>query len=635
MGQEGPTAAVLTVSDRGHRGEAQDTSGPALESLLKTSLPTLQTVHRLCVPDEAEAIKTAIIQWADRDKIDLIVTTGGTGFSPRDITPEVVRELIDREAPGMATCMTVRSLEVTPLAMLSRPVCGIRQTTLIATLPGSKKGATECLSFLLPALPHAIDSLRAHQERITATHTSLQQSQPSSAPTPSHPPHHHVCPHATGSKPAGLYPVAHRPRQSPFPMLPMNEAVPLVIGIARVLEPITLKLTDPKLVGSVLATPVVAKEPFPPFPASIKDGYAVVASDGPGEYVVLGPVEAGSPSDMQVKPGTVARITTGAPVPSGADAVIQVEDTELVESSPDGTRELRIKIHSRATVGQDIRPIGYDISTGEVVLEEGAVLGASEVGLLATVGVLQVSVRRRPVVAILSTGNELQQPGDKPQAGKIYDSNKIMLMEAVRGAGGDPIDMGIATDTSESTEERISECVKVADIVVTTGGVSMGEKDLLKPVLIERLGATVHFGRVFMKPGKPTTFATIPRPQSSPPTLMFGLPGNPVSAAVTFHLFVHPVIRKMLGYENPSLPRVDCLLDFDASLDPRPEYQRAVLRWDQTKGCFIATTTGGQCSSRLLSMRSANALLELPPSTQEQTKLGRGTKVAAIMIGGL
>eukprot|EP00124_Ichthyophonus_hoferi_P001219 Ihof_evm12s58 gene=Ihof_evmTU12s58 len=572
-------AAVLTVSDSCYVGAAQDTSGPALRNMLIKTIPGCDDVITGCVRDDIYDIQQAVIQWVDHDHVDLLLTTGGTGFGPRDVTPQAILPLLDRVAPAMSTCMTVKSLEVTPLAMLSRPVSGMRKSTLIATLPGSRKGAEECLGFLLPAIPHALHLLKDDHVQIANTHSNLQAPIQPTKPLVFH---NLMCPHKAGSLGAGIIPpIAHRPRTSPYPMLTMEVAVPLVMDHAPVLPTMLMSIN----INLSLLTYM----------------FSIIASDGVGDYTVLAPVNAGdSLGDIIVVPGTVARITTGAPVPVGADAVVQVEDTELVEADAvDGNTEMRIRIKTEAKVGQDIRPIGYDITVGETVLHQGERLGGSELGLLATVGVSQVAVHRRPLVGVLSTGNELQLPGTSRQDEKIYDSNKVMLMSMVTEAGADVIDLGIAADTRESLEERLRSSLDMVDIIISTGGVSMGERDLVKCVLEDQLEATIHFGRVFMKPGKPTTFATIEREAASP-LLVFGLPGNPVSAAVTFHLFVHPVIRKMAGYPKPALPTVDVKLGFNASLDPRPEYQRSNIQWDSEISCFVANTTGSQCSSRLL-----------------------------------
>lgn len=359
--------------------------------------------------------------------------------------------------------------------------------------------------------------------------------------------------------------------------------------------------------------------------------FPTTAADGPGERNVLPSVSAGEAPSVTVVPGHVSRITTGAPLPPGADAVVQVEDTELLETTADGREEKRVKILSVAKPGQDLRPIGFDIDKGQQVLATGERLGPSELGLLAAVGVSKVKVFQAPRVAVLSTGNEVVSPGEPLGPGQIYDSNRTTLMAALREEGFPPQDLGVARDNRESLVSLLEKGLEEADVLVTSGGVSMGEKDLLKPVLEEDFGATTHFGRVFMKPGKPTTFATVQRRGKT--KFVFALPGNPVSSTVTFYLFVLPTLRKMAGWQVPQLTTISAKLSSTVPLDPRPEYHRATLQWGDSDPLPTASSTGSQCSSRLLSMRTASALLVLPPKTEQENKLEAGTIVKAMLIG--
>lgn len=407
-------------------------------------------------------------------------------------------------------------------------------------------------------------------------------------------------------------------------MLAVPDAQALVLAQTSMLPAITVALET--ALGYVVAEAIHAQEPLPPFPASIKDGYAVVAADGPGEYGLAGEVTAGRVADFVLRPGTVAYITTGAPLPRGADAVVQVEDTERVVL-PDGPR---VRIYRQVRVGEDIRSVGTDVAAGQCVLEAGERLGAAEIGLLATVGMAQAPVIRRPRVAILSTGDELVEPNQALQVGQIRDSNRAALAVAVMAAGAEPIDLGIGRDDRHELEKRVMAGLAEADILLSTGGVSMGDLDLMKS-LLEQTG-TVHFGRLRMKPGKPCTFATAD--VDGRRRLIFGLPGNPVSSLVTFYLLVVPAIRKLAGWPDPMLRRVQAVLAQPLVLDAfRPEYHRATLRWDATLhggvGGYLASSTGRQASSRLLSMRTANALLELP---QGEGELAAGTVVTALAI---
>ncbi|MEZ4676615.1 MAG: molybdopterin-binding protein [Caldilineaceae bacterium] len=367
--------------------------------------------------------------------------------------------------------------------------------------------------------------------------------------------------------------------ESPYPMLEVAAALALVLEQATPLSATVLPIS--KCTGLFLAENVYAASPIPPFPASVKDGYAVIAADGPGDYPIIEEVTAGRVAAGKLSPGTVTYITTGAPVPDGADAVVMVEET-----SPQPSRGGQRYVHIGRQVqpGDDIRPIGIDIQAGDLVLAAGSCLDAAEIGLLATVGVTQVPVYPQPRVAILSTGDELVEPEQQPGPGQIRDSNRAMLCAAVESAGGVPIDLGIASDNSQRLREQMIMGFTRGDILLTSGGVSMGELDLIKPIL-EELG-TVHFGRILMKPGKPLTFATI-RPEvvgGGSSKLVFGLPGNPVSSLVTFYLFVVPALRKLAGRSNPHLQRVQAQLAQPLALDPsRPEYHRATIQWDATQ----------------------------------------------------
>lgn len=420
--------------------------------------------------------------------------------------------------------------------------------------------------------------------------------------------------------------------ESHYAMLPVPEALELVLAQAQVLEPVEVPLAA--ALGRVLAAPVLAQDPLPPFVASIKDGYAVCAADGPGEYPIVGEATAGRIPPFSVGPGSVAYITTGAPVPRGADAVVMVEETELL---PTRNGVAHVRIGKGVKPGADVRPIGYDVAAGEEVLPAGVRLGAAELGLLATVGQALAPVVRQPRVAVLSTGDELADVGAELEPGKIRDSNRITLLAAVQAAGGEALDLGIAPDDQAQLEAKVQQGLAEADIVVTSGGVSMGNLDFIKP-LLERAG-TVHFGRLRMKPGKPLTFATIDTHGGLRPgrKLMFGLPGNPVSSLVTFYLLAVPAIRKLGGWAEPRLRRVGAQLAQPLPLDPeRPEYHRAVVHWDAAatdgRGAFVAVSTGNQASSRLLSLRSANALLELPAGSGT---LPQGSLVDALLIGDL
>ncbi|XP_069582713.1 gephyrin isoform X27 [Ranitomeya imitator] len=796
---------VLTVSDSCFRNLAEDRSGINLKDLVQDPSLLGGTISAYkIVPDEIEDIKESLIDWCDEKELNLILTTGGTGFAPRDVTPEATKEVIEREAPGMALAMLMGSLNVTPLGMLSRPVCGIRGKTLIINLPGSKKGSQECFQFILPALPHAIDLLRDAIVKVKEVHDELEDlpsPPPPLSPPPTTSPHKqtedkgvqceeeeeekkdsgvastedssssHITPATIAAKipdsiisrgvqvlprdtaslsttpsespraqatsrlstascptpkqirqpdeskvvtnrvgsfklhrklenlrdhlqgndkgyslrvnarlpscsstysvselhykleglkdelrrsrgcetrvqsrcsskenilrashsAVDITKVARRHRMSPFPLTSMDKAFITVLEMTPVLGTEIINYRDG--MGRVLAQEVYAKDNLPPFPASVKDGYAVRAADGPGDRFIIGESQAGEQPTQTVMPGQVMRVTTGAPIPCGADAVVQVEDTELIRESDDGTEELEVRILVQARPGQDIRPIGHDIKRGECVLAKGTHMGPSEIGLLATVGVTEVEVHKFPVVAVMSTGNELLNPEDDLLPGKIRDSNRSTLLATIQEHGYPTINLGIVGDNPDDLLNALNEGISRADVIITSGGVSMGEKDYLKQVLDIDLHAQIHFGRVFMKPGLPTTFATLDI--DGVRKIIFALPGNPVSAVVTCNLFVVPALRKMQGILDPRPTIIKARLSCDVKLDPRPEYHRCILTWHHQEPLPWAQSTGNQMSSRLMSMRSANGLLMLPPKTEQYVELHKGEVVDVMVIGRL
>eukprot|EP00899_Mesostigma_viride_P012740 jgi/Mesvir1/21467/Mv03923-RA.1 len=422
---------------------------------------------------------------------------------------------------------------------------------------------------------------------------------------------------------------------SKYPMISVADALKLILDASTALPPTTVALSD--ALGLILAEDVVSEEPFPPFRASVKDGYAVLSSDPPGERRVVGTMRAGaSSSEVMVTPGAAAYITTGGPMPEGADAVIMVERTVAVEPVVSGVPSA-VRVLDVVKPGQEVRPIGVDIAAGEVILKAGQLIGPPEIGLLATVGATRVKVIRKPLVAVLSTGDELVEPSGVPPAGKIRDSNRAMLLAAIASAGFPSLDLGIAGDKQGELDSKLERAVAEADVLLTSGGVSMGDADLVKPMLAKR--GTLHFGRLNMKPGKPMTFATVP-PRSGGDSvrdlLVFAVPGNPVSAAVCFSLLALPALRRMAGWPDYLHVRVEAQLQDALELDPeRPEYQRAVVCWSGDFGggetaSLLAFSTGKQVSSRLLSMSTANALLELPAG---QGVVEKGARVSALLIG--
>jgi molybdenum cofactor synthesis domain-containing protein len=344
------------------------------------------------------------------------------------------------------------------------------------------------------------------------------------------------------------------------------------------------------------------------------DGYAVYSADSSPWREIIGVQTAGSMIDTEVTDGYAVRITTGAPVPNGADAVVKVENTELAED--------HVIIHQEHVAsGENIRPIGSDVRQGDLLLSAGTVLGPAEIGLLAGLGLTPLPVHRRPRVSVISTGDELVDPGEPLRPGQIRDSNRFSLVTALATTGSEVVWAGKAPDERRALEALIEERIADSDVVITSGGVSMGELDLVKAILGDL--ATVHFRRIFMKPGKPLNFATTGN------TLIFGLPGNPVSALVGFELFIRPALAKLAGRTQIDQPRVPVMLAESTPPTDRIEYQRAVVRV-AGDGRLAATTTGSQASSRLASLLGANALLVIPP---REGAYEAGDMVDAILLG--
>src|SRR5829696_736655 len=401
-------------------------------------------------------------------------------------------------------------------------------------------------------------------------------------------------------------------RESPYPMVPIEEAQHL---IAAQIAPLGVEQIDIRSAadGRVLAEDVYAGAALPDVPKAAVDGYALRAEDGMAERRVLGELTAGGSSQVVLTPGTAARIMTGAPVPDGADAVIMVEQTD----ERDGVLSIRQPVKA----GDSIHTVGQDIARDELVLVRGTPLGAAEIGLLATIGQVRVAVYRRPVVAVLATGDEVHEPDAPASMGGIRDSNRYALLAAAREAGCEVISLGIARDDQALQRAAILDGLERADVLLTSGGVSMGTRDLIKPLLAE-LG-TIHFGRIAFKPGKPTTFATVRG------KLAFGLPGYPVSSLVSFEVFVRPALRRLQGDARPDRPRVHVTLrDAIQAPQDRPEYQRAIIAWED--GRLVARSTGAQGSSRLLSLRGANALLFVPGDGRTHSP---GAELDALLTG--
>ena len=382
-------------------------------------------------------------------------------------------------------------------------------------------------------------------------------------------------------------------------MLTVEEALQQILARAR---PLSAESVDVRQsLGRVLAEPIVSRREIPPWANSSMDGYAVRAGDtrtAPVTLRVSGRIAAGSLPSAPVAAGEAARIFTGAPMPEGADAVVPQEDVEATAE--------RVVVKRPVEAGAYVRPRGEDVRVGDHVLDPGVVIGAPEVGLLATLGHATVLVHRRPRVAILSTGNELADLGQEPGPGQIPNTNSYSLMAQVLEAGADPVNLGISADELVAIEDRL-RAGSGTDILISSAGVSVGELDLVREALTRR-GADLHLWQVSMRPGKPITFGSMQQ------TLVFGLPGNPVSAMVTFELFVRPALLTLAGRRQIWRPRIRA-----RALEPiaNPGRRRGYLRVTLTRegDDYGARLTGEQGSAILRSMVLADGLAVVPGDT--------------------
>lgn len=434
----------------------------------------------------------------------------------------------------------------------------------------------------------------------------------------------------------------------------VEEAIRRVVAATQPLAVERLTLST-KLLGRTLAEPLISKAPFPHFRASIMDGYAVCGPLQPGVYRITQHMHAGDASKGDLAANEVSYIATGAKVPDTANAVVKIEETRKIS-------EEEVEILVAVKEGDHIRQIGSDIEFGEEVLAKGTVLGPIELGLMATTGFTEgIPCLRRPVIGVMSTGNELVDPSTPDAAlgeAQVRDSNRITLIGSFQMEHFEVIDYGIMPDDLDTIRAKLWQAVRECDVVITSGGVSMGNKDYIKFLLLNDESfsphVTLHFNKLNMKPGKPTTFATITSggagggggvEAAEKQTLFFGLPGNPVSCIVTKTLFVDVALRRLQGFSAlQSLHTevtVTLLGDKAITLDPeRPEYHRVSIfatgpstssaAGPSTK--LVAYSTGNQRSSRLLSMKTANGLLYLP---QGPGKAVFGQEYRALLISQL
>ncbi|MGA5039243.1 gephyrin-like molybdotransferase Glp [Streptomyces capoamus] len=424
----------------------------------------------------------------------------------------------------------------------------------------------------------------------------------------------------------------------------VDEHLEDVLSAVHPLEPIELQLLDAQ--GCVLVDDVTVPVSLPPFDNSSMDGYAVRVADVagasqefPAALEVVGDVAAGAADLVRVGPGQAARIMTGAPLPPGAEAVVPVEWTDggLGEGPVSGMRarslapggaEGQVQVYRPAEVRAHVRAKGSDVQAGDLALAAGTILGPPQIALLAAVGRGTVRVRPRPRVVVLSTGSELVQPGEQLTAGRIYDSNSFALTAAARDAGAIAYRVGAVADDPETLRSTIEDQLIRADLMVTTGGVSVGAYDVVKEALsyagdADEAGSGVEFRKLAMQPGKPQGFGSI-GPDHTP---LLALPGNPVSSYVSFELFVRPAIRALMGLTDLHRPRARAVLKADAALRS-PKGRRQFLRGTYADG--EVAPVGGAGSHLIAALARADALIVVPEDVES---VEPGSEVEVVLLG--
>lgn len=387
-------------------------------------------------------------------------------------------------------------------------------------------------------------------------------------------------------------------------LVPVDEARDRILAQISPLQPIELPLQEAE--GCVLAQEILATADLPEFASSAMDGFAVRSGDvaaatpaSPVELRIVGRAAIGERPEATVGGGESVRIATGAPIPAGADAVVPIENCDVVGDT--------VRILAASPEGKHVRPAGEDVRAGETLLKAGRRLGAPELGLLATAGAAHPLVHPRPRVVVLSTGDELVPPGRVPEYGQVRDSNAYLLFGALREAGAVPMLAGVVPDEADELKDRVLSHLVQADAFISSGGVSVGERDVVKAAFFRR--GELDFYRVAMQPGMPQGFGHI---EGKP---FFGLPGNPVSVFVSFEVFIRPALRKMMGRRQLFRPEVTARLDADVT-GPRGKAQYARVRVRRTKEGWVATPTGARGSNLISTVSRANALAIVPPGIE-------------------
>ncbi|CAG9864788.1 unnamed protein product [Phyllotreta striolata] len=495
---------ILTVSDSSYAGKGNDFSSPKLKEEILKEFPSAEISAIKIVPDDLQEIKSTLTELFDL-KINVIFTTGNL--------------------PDMIFAMIISSLKINPIAMLSRPLSGIRDNTMIVNLPGSPEMVSECLGIIKEALPSALELLTEQKKSVVSGHGAiLSDSGASVVPT-------------TSLSKVKLAPL----RKYRYPIIDVEVASAIIKDICSDEEETTETVPLERSLNRIAAEDIHAEESIPSFATSIIDGYAVKRSNGKGIRVVKNVTTAEDNSiDEVLQSGEAIRISMGDPIPARADAVVPLEDTSVVEYSIDGSKVSKVEIKREPNYNENIRRIGSDIDMKSLILKKGQSIKRISLGVLAMLGKSNILVYKRPSIGIISIGN-ICEPKEELASGKIKDANKCTLINLLKNVHYEANDCGIAKDNPDAIKQALEQSFTCNDVIITNS--SMGELNMLKRVLVEDFQATIHFCRIKMIPGKYTTFATLMYNETL--KIVFGLTGNPSSCAITCILFVIPALRLM------------------------------------------------------------------------------------------
>lgn len=666
---------ILVISDRGSVDSRYDKSLKLISSWMEkfndralsesTSASKIEISHNSIVPDDIERIQNDL---KSTSGTDILIATGGTGLSSRDVTPQAVIPLLDYRIEGVEQWIYRENFElIGPKCALGRLLCGIMtlkdsHRCFVLCLPGKPSACIECLDAISPILR----SLLQHISLGGSTKCDLNQSSFVQGK---------VCmcsddlgvSNEVSSKEYNGDALINRPRKSIYPMVQLSDALYFIQkSLPDKLDTESIDIFQLSS-GDVLAEDLISCHDVPKWDVSFLDGYALRYSEVNSKTfkyhnnMIMVKVCGNSvPSNTSTIDNNAdgnlncIRVTTGGKVPEPFDCVVMVEQTRIFKTreNDSGMEEDIILIEPEAIEslkrGKNVRPKANDVTIGQILLEssteirsQDGVIGLSRLSIKQGNSSRIVKIYRKPKVGVLSSGDEVS---DAPSSG-VIDMNRPNLLALVKQSNADVIDLGIAKDTVHSIAEKLDYAINdcSVDVIVCSGGVSMGEKDLLKEVIVKKFNASIHFGRVNLKPGKPTVFATIDRKKTQGTmkrVWVFGLPGNPVSTITTFHVLVSPlinVLRGLLSNDRQKRDEAFCLNPlfqcFAAHEFPRdaqrPEFHRVKLKWDSNEHKYIAYSTGSQKSSRLLSYTGCDALVLIDPGN---SSLSQGTALNVLKL---